>query len=323
MTISLKTQKTLWGRAANRCSICRTELVIDANETKDASVLGDVCHIISKSPNGPRGLEDLANDSRDAYTNLILLCKNHHKLVDDQPSEYTVDRLIEIRTKHESWVTESLERDRDQQSDQEAYAVYVDEWEKTLRLSEWNEWTSNLLSFAQPCLSVDRKTALEQICPWLLSRVWPGRFPQLEAAFLNFRLVTQDLSAEFGKHAVRIDEIWDTEKFYKIRDWNPERYRILADQYNRHVALVQDLTLELTRAANYVCDRVRDYVFEGYRVKEGVLLTTSGPNMDLSILRYRTEYRGEERVHVPYPGLSDFKTARFERDFCFGRKGET
>jgi hypothetical protein len=55
MSISLKTHKMLWGRAANRCAFpeCRRELVMDASETDDESLVGEECHIIAREQNGP------------------------------------------------------------------------------------------------------------------------------------------------------------------------------------------------------------------------------------------------------------------------------
>jgi hypothetical protein len=44
----------------------------------------------------------------DAYENLILLCKVHHKVVDDQPGEYPKERLHEIKARHEAWVDQTL-----------------------------------------------------------------------------------------------------------------------------------------------------------------------------------------------------------------------
>ena len=42
-----------------------------------------------------------------------------------------------------------------------------------------------------------RFEALQQLRPWLLSRVWPGRYPALEASFENFRSVLDDLVEAF------------------------------------------------------------------------------------------------------------------------------
>ena len=321
MSISLKTHKILWGRAANRCAICQMELVMDASETDDESVVGEACHIVAHSPDGPRGESDLTQEQRDKYSNLILLCNVHHKQIDDQPGEYPVERLHQIKTDHEKMVREKFDFDPEKQRDDEVYAGYVEEWEQRLKLPEWDKWASSILSSGQPSLSDEMKAALEEIRPWLLSRIWPGRYPKLESAFLNFRLVAQDFCLVFLEHArKRGDYEWETDKFYRIDEWNPERYRALADEFEEHVDLVEDLILELTRAANYVCDAVRNDLMRSYRVKEGVLLIVGGPYMDFSFKTYRVEYRGSERIDIPYPGLETYKSLRFERDLFFGAK---
>ncbi|MCH1643274.1 HNH endonuclease, partial [Paenibacillus timonensis] len=75
MSISSKTRKMLWGRAANRCAICKIELVMDETETDDESVIGDECHIVAREEDGPRGESILSKEQRDKYNNLILLYK--------------------------------------------------------------------------------------------------------------------------------------------------------------------------------------------------------------------------------------------------------
>jgi tetratricopeptide (TPR) repeat protein len=82
---------------------------MDASETDDESLVGDTCHIVAESPSGPRGDSPLTRKQRDQYDNLILLCKVHHKLVDDQRNTYTVERLREMKVVHEKWVRESLQ----------------------------------------------------------------------------------------------------------------------------------------------------------------------------------------------------------------------
>lgn len=323
MAISLKTHKMLWGRAASRCAICQMELVMDASETDDESIIGEACHIVAQSFDGPRGKSHLTPEQRDKYANLILLCNVHHKLIDDQPNKYTIEELLDIKAKHEQSVRDRLDFDPERQREDEVYAGYVEEWERRLMLSQWKQWASWLLSNGQPALGHEMKTALEDSRGWLLSRIWPGRYPELESAFLNFRLVVQDFCVVFSEHAVRRDnEGWETEAFYRIDEWDPELYRKLADDYDFHVALVEDLILELTRAANYICDMVRQFLMRSYRINEGVLLIEGGPYMDLSYKTYRVEYRGEERTERPYLGLEDFKVLRFKRNLYFGEKPE-
>jgi len=109
MAISDKTRKTLWGRSGNRCAICRAELVSPRNEFDKNLNIGDECHIISKSSVGPRHISDYSKDYDD-YENLLLLCKNHHREIDELWETYTVEILKIIKKNHEKWIKETLEK---------------------------------------------------------------------------------------------------------------------------------------------------------------------------------------------------------------------
>lgn len=75
----------------------------------DHSIIGDECHIIAKHLNGPRGnVVNISEFKLDDISNLILLCKVHHKMVDDRPNTFTVDALRKLKADHEKWVHESL-----------------------------------------------------------------------------------------------------------------------------------------------------------------------------------------------------------------------
>jgi hypothetical protein len=110
VSITDRTRKILWGRSGNLCADCRKVLVEDATEFSDASVVGDECHMIGEKPGAARGHLGVTRDELDDYDNLVLLCKIHHKLVDDQPETYTLDTLRAMKTAHESWVKETLAR---------------------------------------------------------------------------------------------------------------------------------------------------------------------------------------------------------------------
>lgn len=100
MAITSKTRKILWIKAGGRCSYCRQQLVIDALDGDDApSVFGEECHIVAQSPGGPRAADIPDVDS---HENLILLCRKHHKQVDDQRSHFTPERLRAIKREHEA-----------------------------------------------------------------------------------------------------------------------------------------------------------------------------------------------------------------------------
>lgn len=108
MAVTSKTRKMLWGRSGNRCAICRRELVMSASQGESDSVIGEECHIVAREKKGPRGDSTLPDEFRDRPDNLILLCRNHHKIIDDQPNIFTVEVLFSIKSKHEAWVRNSL-----------------------------------------------------------------------------------------------------------------------------------------------------------------------------------------------------------------------
>ena len=110
MAISDRTRKILWGRSGNLCALCRRVLVEESTPHDVESVVGDECHIIGEKPTAARGAPGVGRDDLDEYDNLILLCKVHHKLVDDQADTYPVERLRDLKSTHERWVKERLER---------------------------------------------------------------------------------------------------------------------------------------------------------------------------------------------------------------------
>jgi hypothetical protein len=116
----------------------------------------------------------------------------------------------------------------------------------------------------------------------------------------------------------RSPTIW-TKKFYHIDAYDPERYEQLHREFIFHSLLVQDLMLELTRAANLIADVVRTTIVPSYRRAEGVLLVTSGPYLDMRHITHRAEYTSAERSSPsPYPGLDTFLKDRQNRDHCMG-----
>ena len=128
----------------------------------------------------------------------------------------------------------------------------------------------------------------------------------------------QDFLGVFHRHTEKHRHWFVTVKFYKARGEERDLYNKLGEAYDFHVDLVEDLMLELTRAANYICERIRQFIDPTFRLKEGVILVESGPTSTLSYNLFRPRYHGGERTLRPYPGLEDFKIARKKRDVHFG-----
>ncbi|MDO9043192.1 MAG: HNH endonuclease [Desulfocapsaceae bacterium] len=109
MAISDKNRKILWAKSGNRCAICRHGLVVDETEKDSESVVGDECHIVSGAKDGPRHDPDYPAADIDSLSNLMLLCRVHHKMVDDQVETYTADVMRVIKSNHEKWVETKLQ----------------------------------------------------------------------------------------------------------------------------------------------------------------------------------------------------------------------
>jgi hypothetical protein len=108
VAISDRTRKLLWGRAGDRCAICRKPLSRDPEHGADrVAVIGEECHIVGRSPDGPRGGGDSGGDL-DGYENLVLLCAIDHAVVDRQQESWTATRLREVKAAHERWVAARL-----------------------------------------------------------------------------------------------------------------------------------------------------------------------------------------------------------------------
>lgn len=108
MSISEHTLKLLWGDAANCCAMCKRPLTEDSS-THRRTVLGEAAHIVARSHRGPRGAGPRPIDI-DGYDNLILLCPDDHKVIDDRPAEYSVKWLQARKRAHCSWVRDRLSK---------------------------------------------------------------------------------------------------------------------------------------------------------------------------------------------------------------------
>ena len=101
---SRRTEKVLFARSGNRCACPGCDQLLTHQEEPCAAVtvVGEVCHIHGRREGSPRWNPTLSEEERNAYPNLILLCPNHHKIVDGDPKTYTVDVLREWKSDHES-----------------------------------------------------------------------------------------------------------------------------------------------------------------------------------------------------------------------------
>lgn len=113
MAITEKSIKLLWSNAAGRCSFtnCEEKLTVCQAASAAPHTLGEMAHIKGKNKGANRYDESQTDEQRDSYENLILLCPNHHTLIDKPENEhiYSVDVLLKMKLDHENKVKERLE----------------------------------------------------------------------------------------------------------------------------------------------------------------------------------------------------------------------
>lgn len=108
MNLTERERKILWTRAANRCSyrfngeICARPLTLDTYTT--SVVIGQECHIVGEKLGAARFIENFPD--RDSYSNAILLCGDHHKLIDDcrTRDQYPDHVIRNMKSEHEQAV---------------------------------------------------------------------------------------------------------------------------------------------------------------------------------------------------------------------------
>jgi len=105
--VSSKVGKRIWGECAATCCMCKRYLIRPCDNTK-FSILGQIAHIVAKEEIGPRGNSDLSISERNSADNLLLLCSDCHKIIDDHPEEHTVQSLHQIKAEHINWIKTRL-----------------------------------------------------------------------------------------------------------------------------------------------------------------------------------------------------------------------
>jgi hypothetical protein len=101
--ISVKNQNLLWAISAGRCEYegCNKVLHTDIL-TKKKYNSAYIAHIVADEPNGPRGDFLRSKLLADNIDNLMLLCDEHHRLIDKvDVSGHPEVRLITMKQKHE------------------------------------------------------------------------------------------------------------------------------------------------------------------------------------------------------------------------------
>jgi len=103
-SISKKVRWKVWLKAGGRCQYrgCNKPLWRDDLTMADMNA-AYLAHIVGDKPGGPRGKEGLSEQLGDDFSNIMLLCDTHHRLIDREGLEsHPPDLLRRYKEEHEN-----------------------------------------------------------------------------------------------------------------------------------------------------------------------------------------------------------------------------
>lgn len=308
MAISQRDIKLLWGRAASRCAFpdCRRPLTQDSEATENSFPIGEQAHIVAKEQNGPRGDSSLTSDERDSYANLILLCPTHHTIIDSSPEDFPIEKLHSVKTDHELWVQQTLSQtwDLNQQARDLIYTSLIDSAVQYCHLSEWKQWTFGPLE-PIPRWSYNLPQDFLTFRQKVFSTDFPGALTELERAVKTLSILLHKAAEVFQEHCQIKEDgngnlYYDGVQFYKISEWDREKYNRLSKEFDVWVEECHQLVIDATKAANWFREVVRRDINPMFFAAEKFVATYpwSG-DMGLSYQYLLPEYTQDEKDSLP------------------------
>lgn len=303
MGIKEKDIKLLWGRAADRCSFpdCMIKLSQDKKAATETFPIGEQAHIVGKEDGSARSHSILSIDERDSYYNLILLCPNHHTLIDKNPEDYPIEKLHIIKSQHEYWVESTLSESQNAKAKTSdiIYAHLVDLAFEGCSFGTWEKWISSLFSPSHKIAEGTYDKALDYTLR-MYKAVWPGTLPELESAMKLFSRTMNIMLNFYMKNAESKADYFVEDRSYK-RQWHPEELFIELSakrvSWERYLA---DLIIEVVKAANWIAELVRRDINPLFMATEGKFSLISGPDDNLSFQIIVPEYSADEKRQLIY-----------------------
>lgn len=309
-TISDKDQKILWSRAAGRCSIsdCRVKLTMDKSKSESVT-LGEMCHIVGEknSKVNARGLSSMPLPARNKYSNLVLMCAHHHKIIDRNEKKFTIEILHSIKDEHELWVEETLSA-RTIKPDELVYSKLIDYLTESLQLEQWNWFTDNAI---RQLVHSSFIKAHELIIERQLATVFPGTKPQLESAIKNIMQSYVEYIEQFLLFATRHNdrEFLSADVSYKKPFPNPN-YHYFSDIHSLWARKNFIMLCKYTVSVNDFAKAVRQHSNPLFFVVKGnfILIDSLGTHLgEWGTMLLPTESGNKKRLVAINNEINEFK----------------
>lgn len=122
------TVDTLAKRSAYKCSNpdCRINTIGPCSDPAKSTKIGEAAHIYGARLGSKRFISKMTDSTRAEITNSIWLCRNCHKIIDNDEEKYSANVLFAWREKHEEFISSTLGNNTDQISYNEQISILKD-----------------------------------------------------------------------------------------------------------------------------------------------------------------------------------------------------
>jgi hypothetical protein len=245
----------------------------------------------------PRSESILSVEERESYHNLILLCPNHHTLIDKNPTDFPIEKLHMMKAQHEYWVETTLSESRDLEIEAAniMYAHFIDLAVEDCSFRIWEQWVSALYSPSHRIKEDIYNKALNFTLK-MYKAVWPGKLSELEAAMKLFSTTMNTMLNFYMKNAESRENYYVEDRSWKRNQWHTEEvFRELANKRDRWDKYLDELIIEVVKAANLLAELVRRDINPLFMATDGKFSLVWGPDNHLSFHTSVPEYSVDEK----------------------------
>lgn len=217
-SIDEKVRMKLWAVSAGRCEMCNKLLYEDSTFGIQGN-FGENAHIHAVSVNGPRHKYGMSSEDKNDISNLMLLCAEHHHMIDTHPEEFVDGLLMKYKINHESRIRNVTDIRDDQSCRMVAYFSDIDRQEEFYKEQLFKDAViaDNKLPMQQPVIPLHAQTNT-----------------RYEATKRSFELKSQELERNFKQW---FDSIVKAEESIAVFSLAPQPLLIklgtlINDQYN-------------------------------------------------------------------------------------------
>ena len=201
-----------------------------------------------------------------------------------------------FKSQHEYWVESSLSESHDAKTKASdiIYAHLIDLTVEGCSFSTWEKWISGLYSPSHKITEDISDKALNYTLRTYRA-VWPGTLPELESAMKFFSKTMNIMLNFYMKNAERKEDYFVEDRSYK-RQWHTEEiFKELSDRRERWERYLDELIIEVVKAANWLAELVRRDINPLFMATDGKFSLIWGPDNNLSFHTISPEYSADEK----------------------------